>query len=141
MRAMKALEKPSVWRVFAKIKAYALGVFAVFLVTLGIFPSSIVHIIVKAPNNRFFGDLFQPFAFLNFNMCDFAGRGAAGFVKVTPSGGTWLSIPIVVRFVFFPLFLFCYMGVNKPIGTWFEEPEWPILFMVSPTHHNHSHYH
>ena len=64
--------------VFNKIRVPAFSVFFVFTVTIGLFPSLVVHIesVSKCNTNatRLNNDLFIPMLFLVFNSGDFAGR-------------------------------------------------------------------
>lgn len=93
-------------------------------------------------DNRFFGDLWIPFSFLNFNVCDWLGRVASGWFKIIPpppkNGNgirVWaLFIVALCRLAFIPLFLFCNAKDDEDADNlapyWFKSDAWPIIIMV-----------
>lgn len=118
-------------RVFKEVMIPALSVTAVFSVTIGLFPSLTVLIESTEKchsSSRFSNDLFIPFMFLMFNLFDLVGRLVAGAFPC-PFTPQTIWIPAALRFVFFPLFLFCNVsGSSLPI--WFNHDAFPILFMI-----------
>ena len=113
----------------AKIQHLALGVFNVFLVSLALFPAITANITAtSSSSSRFFGDLFVPFSFLNFNLFDFVGRTLAG-VNHTALSERGLVIASFSRWVFLPLFMLCHVDKSS-IPTAFKSDFFPIVFMV-----------
>ncbi|XP_043215008.1 equilibrative nucleoside transporter 1-like isoform X1 [Amphibalanus amphitrite] len=125
----------SVWRIFLKIKWYALSVCLVFVVTLALFPAVTAKIIPKRQEdgdpNTWTRDYFVPVCcFLLFNGCDYIGRILGGFT-VWPKMNHWYLVLgfTLLRFAFFPLFMFCNNG-QKNLSIVFEEDAYYIVFMV-----------
>jgi len=113
--------------IFKRIRLLAITVFLVFTVTLSLFPSVSAKILSVNPNasSRFFHDLFVPFSFVMFNVFDWFGRNLAGWVQWIPAKQLWIFV--VIRFVFYPLFLLCNVGGPRLV---FDDDAWPILFMA-----------
>lgn len=71
-----AIEWLHIWNVFLDVKSAACSVAFTFIVTIGIFPSLVVFIESTqkcVSDNRFSNDLYTPFLFFVFNLCDLIG--------------------------------------------------------------------
>jgi len=119
-------------RIFRKIRPAALAVFGTFLCTLSLFPSLTVKITsqyrCQTNSTLFDNDLFVPSLFVLFNVSDFMGRMLAGVSRLgVSSDNIW--VPVVLRFLFVPLFLFCRV-MDSQLPLIFESDAWPLVFMV-----------
>ncbi|KAL9656557.1 hypothetical protein ABK040_012140 [Willaertia magna] len=95
--------QPSVISVFKKIWVYCSLVCCVFWVTLGVFPG----LAVQVPTWYKGTEMVEWLPILigtTFNIFDFIGRSAPRWIIMIK--GKWISIPILLRFIFFPLFIF-----------------------------------
>ncbi|XP_065318730.1 equilibrative nucleoside transporter 3-like [Gordionus sp. m RMFG-2023] len=92
--------------VFNKIWVQCFGVFFCYFITLTIFPAIQVHIARKNSNffipDKYFDAILT---FLNFNVFSLIGNLITEKIKM-PSP-KWVWLPILLRTVFIPLFLFC----------------------------------
>jgi equilibrative nucleoside transporter 1/2/3 len=125
-----------IFAVFKKLRVPSFSVLFCFTVTISLFPSLIVLIesanqCNNSPNqDRFSNDLFVPFLFLMFNLCDFIGRCTAGLGASTALfTAKTIWIPSVCRLVFIPLFLLCKIS-DSQFPTVFTNDAWPIIIMV-----------
>ena len=125
--------------VWSSIRTPVATIFTTFLVTLTIFPSwtsklKSVHQ-CQDRSMRLSNDLFVPGFIVLFNVFDFAGRTACGFVNIdffskgSPERLTLLSF---ARIAFLPLFLLCNVTGSKlvpPIKIFYSD--WfPFLFAM-----------
>jgi len=121
----------TIWNVFWQVRVPALSVMMTFTVTISIFPSVMVFLESTQKchsSERFYNDLFVPFLFLLYNLCDFSGRLLAGYLT-SPFNARNVWIPAVARLVFIPLFLLCKLSSSRlPIV--FDNDAFPVLFMV-----------
>ncbi|XP_065559348.1 equilibrative nucleoside transporter 1-like isoform X2 [Artemia franciscana] len=110
------------WTIFKKCLPQCFNVFFVFFVTLSIFPS--VHSDIKQADPNFFieGRYYTAVTcFLTFNVTAMLGN-------MIPSLGQWpgpkfLVIPVLLRLLFIPFFLFCNyqpLGVTRTLPVFFE---------------------
>ncbi|KAF0312781.1 Equilibrative nucleoside transporter 1 [Amphibalanus amphitrite] len=131
-------KKPSinVWKVFLKIKWYALSVCLVFVVTLAMFPAITAKIRpmytgTKEHPSIWARDYFVPVCcFLLFNLTDYLGRIAGGYT-VWPKKHHWYFVLLLValRVVFVPLFMYCHID-HKNLTTVFNHDAYYIIFMT-----------
>eukprot|EP00045_Choanoeca_perplexa_P011513 m.122705 g.122705 ORF g.122705 m.122705 type:complete len:465 (-) comp15657_c0_seq3:24-1418(-) len=116
----------------------ALLVFTVFATTLAIFPA-IGASVVSTSNDKNWSKFFVPVTcFVMFNLGDLIGRMLTS-VKAWPSVQKhhWLTWPVMARWAFLPLFLFCNIDLNgAEAGTgtvltpFFTNDAWPTVFML-----------
>ena len=109
-------------RVLWLVKGEAFCVWAVFAVTISLFPTVAALIrpehpkgcmdhsssdssssISSSSESPFTDETFTAFLFVLFNLLDLVGRSAAGFVRLIPP--VWLPVFAALRFSFVPLFL------------------------------------
>ena len=119
-------------RVIKKMYKPCFSVWFVFSVTLGIFPSLIVHLQSQYKcinqNDRFQNDLFIPFLFLLINLFDFLGRIFAGIsTTILTYKNIWIAS--FLRIFFFPLFMTCNVE-NSILPILFLSDYYPILFTI-----------
>jgi len=110
------------WTIFKKCLPQCFNVFFVFFVTLSIFPS-VCSDIKQADPNFFFEGLYYTAVtcFLTFNV-------TAMLFNMISSLGQWpgpkfLVIPVLLRVLFIPFFLFCNyqpLGVTRTLPVFFE---------------------
>lgn len=128
---VEVLGLDEVMKIFRIIRVPAFSVWMCFAVTIGLFPSITVLIESEkncSSDNRFFNDLWVPFMFVVFNFFDLLGRLCAGSIPhLFTADNIW--IPVVLRIVFFPLFLLCNVSGSQ-LTTVFASDAWPILFMA-----------
>jgi solute carrier family 29 (equilibrative nucleoside transporter), member 1/2/3 len=128
---MEVLGMDEIMRIFSVVKIPAFSVWMCFAVTIGLFPS--ITVLIESEkncdsNNRFFNDLWVPFMFVVFNFFDLIGRLSAGSIPhLFTADNIW--IPVVLRLVFFPLFLLCNVSGSQ-LTTVFTSDAWPIIFMA-----------
>jgi equilibrative nucleoside transporter 1/2/3 len=119
------------WTVYKKLWISSLSVMFTFTVTIAIFPSLIV--LVQSTeycksSNRFSNDLFVPFMFLLFNLCDWIGRASGEWYTLgLTSTNIWIFA--LLRVIFFPLFLLSNVA-NSQLPVVFNNDACPILFMI-----------
>ncbi|GFH44706.1 hypothetical protein CTEN210_01180 [Chaetoceros tenuissimus] len=123
-----------VWKLIA---SPTISIFLTFMVTLTIFPSWATKMMsvneCKHRGNRLENDLFIPGLIVIFNVFDFLGRTASGYIRIeTMNANKVLKILAWMRFIFFPLCLLCQANGNRIVSTitLFLNDQWPILFMV-----------
>eukprot|EP01137_Pigoraptor_chileana_P017577 Opistho-2@75857 len=110
---------------FRRIRGLAFWVGYNFFITLALFPS--ITASVKTSNN-FNHNLFVPiYNFLGFNVGDFLGRHSAGYFQRPGPDRLW--IPIALRTIFVPLFMFCNVE-NSRFPTAFHNDAFPVIFMI-----------
>jgi equilibrative nucleoside transporter 1/2/3 len=129
--ASDAVSFSEIKRIFNLIKTPALSVWFTFVVTIGLFPSITVLIESEdkcSSSSRFSNDLFVPFMFLLFNVFDLVGRLLAQHVKLFTEKNIW--IPVVLRVIYFPLFLLCNVSGSQ-FKAVFVSDAWPIIFMIT----------
>ena len=124
----------TVWNLIA---APTISIFLTFMVTLTIFPSWATKMMsvneCKHQGNRLENDLFIPGLIVIFNVFDFLGRTASGYIRIEKmNANKVLKILAWMRFIFFPLCLLCQANGNRIVSTItiFLNDQWPILFMV-----------
>ena len=124
----------TVWNLIA---APTISIFLTFMVTLTIFPSWATKMMsvneCKHQGNRLENDLFIPGLIVIFNVFDFLGRTASGYIRIEKmNANKVLKILAWMRFIFFPLCLLCQANGNRIVSTItiFSKDQWPILFMV-----------
>ncbi|XP_053969979.1 equilibrative nucleoside transporter 1-like [Anastrepha ludens] len=124
------------WAIFKKISLQLYNVFCTFFVTLAIFPS--VHSDIKASSNNFIiqdpGLFTSVTCFLTFNL--FAMLGSLTTSWVQWPGPKYLFVPVTLRIVFIPLFLYCnYLPLNVdrklPVLISNEWAYWLIAIIMS----------
>ncbi|XP_004519457.1 equilibrative nucleoside transporter 1 isoform X2 [Ceratitis capitata] len=95
------------WTIFKQASLQLYNVFFTFFITLSIFPS--VHSDIKVSSNAFFiqkADLFTSVTcFLTFNLFAMLGSLTTSWIQ-WPSP-KYLAVPVTLRIVFIPLFLYC----------------------------------
>jgi len=119
------------FRVIKYVRTYAGGVFLVFTVSLGVFPTVAGQI---TSSGYIFGHKYEAneywvpiYCFLGFNLFDFIGRQMSAFF-LWPRG-KWVLIPICLRFAFFPLFCLCrYNGHDMSVFA--TDDAFPAVFMI-----------
>jgi hypothetical protein len=103
----------SIWSVFVAVKMPAICVFAVFLVTLTLFPSIMLFIKSTSSDASWSGEWFDIVMISTFMVGDWIGRSTPSFFMLIPAKYLW--IVVAARFGFFPLFAWC---VLKPYSDW-----------------------
>ena len=125
-------------RILWRVRADAFSVWAVFAVTISIFPG--VTTLIRPRHSKGCGKHAGPFTdatftallFVIFNLMDLVGRTAAGFVQIIPR--KLLPVFAIARVCFVPLFLLCNIRDSnldvhsKPV---FDSDLYPIIFMVT----------
>ncbi|XP_018794698.1 PREDICTED: equilibrative nucleoside transporter 2-like [Bactrocera latifrons] len=101
------------WTIFKTASMQLFNVFLIFFVTLAVFPA--VNSDIKASSSDFFIKdpimYIQITCFLTFNL--FAMLGSLTSYWIQWPGPKYLVIPVALRLVFIPLFLFCnYLPLN-----------------------------
>ena len=126
--------------VFRSVLPLAVAVFAVFAVSLSIFPSYTTKVMsasaCRPSGSRFYNDLWVPFSFVMFNVGDFAGRQVPLLFPLasSPPASLRRSVTLVaalsaLRVLFVPLFLLCNVeGTVLPVV--FDEDFAPNVFML-----------
>jgi len=102
--AVGSKRKIAHWSILFKLGRHAFCVFAVFFVTLSLFPG----IVTKVPAREGGEDwkFWYPILLLSlFMVFDWAGRSAPSYWRPIPE--RWLWFAALARFAFFPLFAFC----------------------------------
>ncbi|ELT94586.1 hypothetical protein CAPTEDRAFT_217091 [Capitella teleta] len=97
--------RPPYWEIFKKCWVHDLSVFFVFFVTLSSFPA-IQASVVPISENFFISEKFFSVitCFLFFNLFAMLGNLTTEFIR--KPGPRWLWIPVVLRALFLPFFLF-----------------------------------
>ncbi|XP_071963290.1 equilibrative nucleoside transporter 1-like [Antedon mediterranea] len=124
--------KPPFVFIFKEILNPATLVTLVFLVTLTCFPgltSSIQSI--RDPSNSWTDVYFTAVTcFLLFNLMDWFGRSLTGFLQwPNENSPMLLSILVVVRFAFIPLFMLCNIS-SSSLPLVFNHDAYPIIFTI-----------
>ncbi|XP_022093011.1 equilibrative nucleoside transporter 1-like isoform X2 [Acanthaster planci] len=130
---VKHHQKPPFAEIFWKIKVPAVMVLVVFAVTLGLFPGTLSSVkAVNTNNKKWAHEYFSPVAcFLVFNTMDFTGRSLAVIEWPKPNHMPVISILVLLRFAFFPLFAFCNLqNDNAPSRVFFSNDAYFIVFNV-----------
>jgi len=98
--------RPPFWYIFKQGYKHFLSVFFVFFVTLTCFPA-IQAGVAKSSNAFFIPDKFYTpvTCFLFFNAFAMFGNLCTEFIKIP--GPRWTWIPVVLRVLFIPFFMFC----------------------------------
>lgn len=94
------------WKIFGEASPQLFNIFFTFFVTLSVFPA--LHSDIKPTNSNFFipDYLFTPITcFLTFNLFAMLGSLTTSWIR-WPSA-KYLVIPVTLRGIFIPLFLFC----------------------------------
>ena len=113
------------YHVFKKTLPCGLSLALVFLVTLVIFPNYMVHI--EPDKGRYW---YPVTVFLLYNLFDFVGRVAAGFIKL-PSRTSFIVALSIIRCSFLFIYLFTnYQPRNHDFPVWFESEYLVILFNI-----------
>lgn len=119
------------WTVYKKLWIPSLSVMSTFTVTIAIFPALIVleqSTDYCKGSNRFANDLFVPFLFLMFNLCDWFGRASGEWYTLgLTSTNIWIAC--LIRVVFFPLFLLSNVS-DSQLPVVFKNDAFPIIFMI-----------
>ncbi|XP_070571354.1 equilibrative nucleoside transporter 1-like [Ptychodera flava] len=124
--------KPPFMFIFKKIWLMALNVILVFVVTIGCFPSVTSRVDAMHQNTTWEKKYFTPVAcFLLFNTCDCIGRTLTSFVKWPDESGVGLTLFVLLRIAFLPLFALCNVQ-PRPHGTTviFDNDAYFITFML-----------
>lgn len=104
--------RPPYWHIFKRALPQLVNVFMLFFVTLCIFPAIQVGIRKSDPDffvaNDFYSDVM---CFMTFNVFALIGSWLPTYF-VWP-GPRWLWLPIVLRFLYIPLFLLCNYQVDS----------------------------
>jgi equilibrative nucleoside transporter 1/2/3 len=122
----------SILKIFSSIWKLVLSVFFNLFITLSLFPSilSLIRSFDRHDNNasRLFKDLFIPFAFLVFNICDWVGRALPGVKRLAFKNHTTILFFALIRLVFFPLFLFSNIILSDPKNRHeYPRPDLPLI--------------
>jgi hypothetical protein len=125
--------------VWNSIRIPAVTIFTTFLITITIFPSwttklESVHQ-CQDRSSRLSNDLFIPGFIVLFNVFDFAGRAASGFLDMSifsGSGSKRLLLLSFARVAFLPMFLLCNAAGSKlvPAVDLFYSDWFPFSFIV-----------
>lgn len=102
----KEFQMPPYWTIFKQCWVQLMSVFLVFVVTLSCFPAITAG--VKAYNPEFFIEdkyFSAVTCFLLFNLFAMLGSLLSTWVHVP--GPRWIWLPVVLRLIFIPFFLFC----------------------------------
>ncbi|KAJ9537704.1 hypothetical protein OSB04_030437 [Centaurea solstitialis] len=100
----KSIEKNNFWEVVKKIRWLVASVFAVYAISLSIFPGYLSENVESA----YFKDWYPIFLITTFNVGDFLGKClTALYVPKGTRGTIWCSMG---RVVFYPLFMGCIRG-------------------------------
>ncbi|XP_077997115.1 equilibrative nucleoside transporter 1-like [Glandiceps talaboti] len=127
-------KKPPFRLIFKKIWLMAVLVLLVFAVSLGCFPAvtSKVESMSTDPKSVWATRYFTPVTcFLLFNTGDCIGRVLTGWIQWPDESGYGLTILILLRTAFFPLFALCNVeprGHNTPVV--FNNDAYFIVFMA-----------
>jgi equilibrative nucleoside transporter 1/2/3 len=111
----------SVWQVFLKIKLMGFAVFAVFTVTLAIFPGLVVTIPTYYPDSPW-ASWFPIVSVLFFQLFDSIGRTVPRWFVVLSQ--RTIVVPVLMRVAFLVLFLLCL----KP--RYIVHDAFPLVFMA-----------
>ena len=120
----------TVWFIFKQIYPHALSVCFIFCVTISLMPAIISNIesVNKSNNspwtNKYFSVLI---CFLLFSGGDFAGRVAAGSVKLIKGTGPLLPIFCFLRIAFIPLFILCNYQPRQYLPVVFKSDAIPVI--------------
>lgn len=119
-------------KVWKKVQHLAFAVALNFFITLAVFPSITASVssvnAASNPDNKFYNKLFVPvYCFLLFNIGDYFGRVIAGWYQFPSQRRVW--IPVVLRIVFIPLFMLCYIP-DSQFSTVFNNDAWPFVIMT-----------
>jgi len=124
----------SVWKIFLKVKWYALSVCLVFLVTLGVFPTITAKIEpVSDSKSTWNTSYFVPVCcFLLFNVTDYIGRICGGYTIWPKRDQSYIVLFFaVLRVAFVPLFLFSnVLPDDRSFDVVFDSDVYYIVFMV-----------
>eukprot|EP00053_Salpingoeca_punica_P009796 m.88185 g.88185 ORF g.88185 m.88185 type:complete len:457 (-) comp15169_c0_seq1:166-1536(-) len=124
----------TLYETFTTIRLPALLVFFNFFITLTIFPGLAANIASTLDDSTYTDVYFVALmCFLTFNLSDFIGRTLAGFVHI-PSAEHYkrLTLPILLRAGFLPLFIFCNVQLlheNNYAPYLFHHDAFPYAFM------------
>lgn len=98
--------RPPYWEIFKQCWLHDLSVFLVFFVTLSVFPAVQANIRASDPNFFISEKYYSPVTcFLLFNLFAVVGNVISAFVQ--KPGPRWAWIPITLRLLFIPFFMFC----------------------------------
>ncbi|VDK29157.1 unnamed protein product [Gongylonema pulchrum] len=122
------------YRIFKKVWIQCVNVWCVFFVTLALFPAVMADVKYSSKTGKY--DFFIPeflftafTTYLLFNFLAALGSFLANFVQ-WPSA-KWLVVPVVVRFAFIPLIMFCnYRPGFRTWGVLFDNV-WVYILMAS----------
>ncbi|XP_071962263.1 equilibrative nucleoside transporter 1-like isoform X2 [Antedon mediterranea] len=101
-------KRPPYGRIFRAVAMQLFNIWLTFFVTLSVFPPMLVQVepSTPAPRSSFFDVYFTPVTcFLMFNFLDFFGSCIPGYLRPPPAKVLW--IPVAIRLIFFPIFIFC----------------------------------
>lgn len=125
-------ERPPIWKVFCMAWKQCVNVFLVFFVTLSIFP--VIQSDVKPVDENFFGSVettnkyfSNVCCFLVFNMFAMIGNIIPNYVTIPGPDRLW--IPVMLRFIFIPLFLYCNYAPTKRVWPVLIESDW--IFIIA----------
>ncbi|KAJ6637954.1 Equilibrative nucleoside transporter 3 [Pseudolycoriella hygida] len=114
--------RPPYWKIFKQSFPQLFNVFFVFFVTLAIFPAIHSDIKMSDPNFPIAPNLYvSVLCFLTFNVCAMLGSLLTSWMQWPKKEYLW--IPVVLRAVFIPLFLFCNyqpQGVTRIMPVYIE---------------------
>ncbi|XP_033121038.1 equilibrative nucleoside transporter 3-like isoform X2 [Anneissia japonica] len=107
-KAVVTHKRPPYGRIFVAVSKQLFNIWLTFFVTLAVFPPMLVQVEPATPEPRstFFDVYFTPVTcFFMFNFLDFLGSCIPGYLRPPPPNYLW--IPVAIRLVFFPIFMFC----------------------------------
>lgn len=111
-----------------------LNVFLVFFVTLSVFP--VIQANIKPLNKEFFGDVRTTESYFSAVCCFLVFNGSAMLGNIIPNymqlpGPDKLWIPVLLRFIFIPFFLFCNFSPENRAWSVHIQSDW--LFIAGGT--------
>ncbi|XP_057340932.1 equilibrative nucleoside transporter 1 isoform X1 [Microplitis mediator] len=109
--------KTPYWTIFKQCFPQLFNIFFIFFVTLSLFPA--VHSNIQKSDPQFLVEdkiYVSVMCFMTFNITAMIGSSIASYVQWPKK--EWLVIPVVMRALFIPLFLFCnYQPPNEFVRT------------------------
>ncbi len=126
----KANRRPPYLYVLRFCWKQCLNVFLVFFVTLSVFP--VIQANIKPLNKAFFGDVSTTDSYFSAVCCFLVFNGSAMLGNIIPNymqrpGPDRLWIPVLMRFIFIPFFLFCNFSPDNRVWAVYIQSDWLFI--------------